>query len=59
MGGGDGIVKALGCAKKGKGSNLILDMSWSWRFVVNSTNYQHWTQKKKTWWWFVMGLMNY
>ncbi len=27
---GDGIVKALGCAKKGKGSNLILDMSWSW-----------------------------
>jgi len=25
-----GIVKALGCAKKGKGSNLILDMSWSW-----------------------------
>jgi len=27
MGGGDGIVKALGCAKKGKGSNLILDMS--------------------------------
>jgi hypothetical protein len=30
MWGGDGIVKALGCAKKGKGSNLILDMSWSW-----------------------------
>jgi len=28
--GGDGMVKALGCAKKGKGSNLILDMSWSW-----------------------------
>jgi len=27
MGGGDGIVKALGCVKKGKGSNLILDMS--------------------------------
>jgi hypothetical protein len=22
-----GIVKALGCAEKGKGSNLILDMS--------------------------------
>jgi hypothetical protein len=30
MWGGDGIVKALGCARKGKGSNMILDMSWSW-----------------------------
>jgi hypothetical protein len=30
MWGGDGIVKALGCAKKCKGSNMILDMSWSW-----------------------------
>jgi hypothetical protein len=27
MGGGDGIVYVLGCARKGKGSNLILDMS--------------------------------
>jgi hypothetical protein len=50
MGGGDGIVKALGCAKKRYGfkshfGHVMIMTSSSW-FVVKSTNYQDWTQTK-------------
>ncbi len=65
MGGGDGIVYVLGCARKGKGSNLILDMSWSWHhhddllWIQLSINMEPKKKKKTWWWWFVMGSMNY
>ncbi len=36
----------INCAHKSKGSNLILDMSWTWQFVASLVNFCQLVQKQ-------------